>query len=67
MLHGMMDMVLSIHGVKVNAQFLDTPNDYGMEQLVSDSTRNEHILDLVLTTQPEMLKGVTIVPGISDH
>jgi len=47
------------NGVEVNEHFLDTINDYGMEQLVSDPTRNDHILDLVLITQPEMLKGVT--------
>ena len=34
---------------------------------MGDPTRNDHIFDLVLTTQPEMLKDVSIVPGMSDH
>ena len=56
-----------VYGSDVNRYFLDIINDHGLEQLVTDPTRNDHILDLVLTTQPEMLKNVSIVPGMSDH
>ena len=37
------------YGVDVNTYFLDTINDHGLKQLVCDPTRNDHILDLVLT------------------
>ena len=55
------------YGVDVNTYFIDIINDHGLQQLVGDPTRNDHILDLVFTTQPEMLKIVSIVPGMSDH
>ena len=53
------------YGVDVNTYFLDII--YDLEQLVGDPTRKDRILDLVITTQPEMLKDVSIDPGMSDH
>ena len=55
------------YGVDINTHFLDIINDHGLEQLVDDPTRNNHILDLVFTTQPEILKDISVVPRMSDH
>ena len=38
-----------------------------MEQLVSDPTRNNNLLDLILSIEPSTIINVTRVPGISDH
>ena len=42
-------------------------DDFGLQQLVLEPTRINHILDLILTPQPSLITNVTIVPGISDH
>ena len=36
-------------------------NDYGLEQLVTQHTRENHILDLVLFTHPDMLHDLEVV------
>ena len=46
---------------------METVNDYGFEQLVNLPTRGNHILDLVISTHPDMVSKVAVVPGISDH
>ena len=51
----------------VNYLFIETINDSGLEQLVTQPTRNNHILNLVLTSQPDLINDVNVVPGISDH
>ena len=56
------------YGPEANHLFIETTKDYGLEQLVSQPTRGNHILDLALiTTHPDMLHDLEIVPGISDH
>ena len=55
------------YGPEVNHLFIETINDYGLEQLVTQPTRENHILDLVLSTHPGMLHDLEVVPGISDH
>ena len=42
-------------------------NNYGFEQFVTQPTREDHLLDLVLTTDPNIIEIVQEVPGISDH
>ena len=55
------------YGSGINSFFLDTLNDHGLEQLLDEPTRNDHFLELVLSTHPEIICDVTIVPGMSDH
>ena len=42
-------------------------NDYGFEQFVTQPTREDHLLNLVLSTNPDIIENVQVVPGISDH
>ena len=56
-----------VYGHELNSLFVETMNDYGFEQLVNAPTRGNHILDLVLSTHPDMISQVEVVPGISDH
>ena len=55
------------YGTGINSFLLDTLNDHGLEQLLDEPTRNNHFLDLVLSTHPEIICDVTVVPGMSDH
>jgi len=42
-------------------------NDSTLDQLVTTPTRENSILELVLTTDPDLISELTIVPGMSDH
>ena len=46
---------------------MDTINEYGLEQLITQPTRGSKILDLVFCSQPDTISGIKIIPGISDH
>ena len=55
------------YGYEINSFFVAMMNDYGFEQFVTQPTREDHLLDLVLSTDPEIIENVQVVPGISDH
>ena len=40
---------------------------HGLELLLDEPTRNDYLLDLALSTHPEIICNVTIVPAVSDH
>ena len=42
-------------------------DDHGLSQIVTDPTRGQNILDLVLVSNPTVVSNVAIVPGVSDH
>ena len=42
-------------------------NNYIVTQPTKDMQACMHLLDLIFSTQPEMLCDLKIVPGISDH
>ena len=46
---------------------MEVLSDYGLEQLVMSPTRNDNTLDLILTTQPDLISNLAVVPGMSDH
>jgi len=58
--------------VKSNPSYDITVNyslasDYHLEQLMHENTRQNHILDLVFSTNPANISNVRVVLGISDH
>ena len=55
------------YGSVLNSTFLNILDDFSLEQLVLSPTRGNHILDLILTSQPGLFTDGTIVPGMSDH
>jgi len=55
-----------IYGCELNNLFLETINDVVVEQYVSEPTRQNNILDLVLSNNNN-IHNLNIVPGISDH
>lgn len=46
--------------------FLDVLSSFDLHQVVSDCTRGNSLLDLVLTTEPNSV-SVTVLDGVSDH
>ena len=55
------------YGRELNHLFAEVVNDSGLEQFVTQATRNNHVLDLVFTTTLDLIYDVNVVPGISDH
>ena len=57
------------YSYEINNLFLDILNDFALEQQVKEPTRNTHIyiLDLVLSSQPQLISDVSVIPGMSDH
>ncbi|KAK6188800.1 hypothetical protein SNE40_004902 [Patella caerulea] len=45
----------------------DILDDHGLVQLVEEPTRNNNILDLMLTNLPSKVQRVEVIPGIADH
>ena len=53
------------YGVTVNQKFLDLVDDHGLTQLVTFPTRQESVLDLVLTSHPVLVNNLNTTEGIS--
>ena len=53
------------YGVIVNQKFLDLVDDHGLSHLVSFPTRQESVLDLVLTSHPDLVNNLDTTKGIS--
>lgn len=47
--------------------FNDLIISFSLQQFVLSPTRNNSILDLLLTNNPSLVSNVTVIPGISDH
>ena len=54
------------YGIEINSLFLDLLCDIGLEQYVDSPTRHGKILDLTLSTNPN-IHELQVVPGMSDH
>ena len=50
-----------------NNLFLDILNDFALEEQVKEPTRNACILYLVLSSQPQLIYDVLVIPSMSDH
>lgn len=48
-------------------QFIHLTLDFNLHQVISCPTRGNSTLDLLLTTNPDDVNSVTVLPGISDH
>lgn len=49
------------HGMEVNTKLLDIKNDHSMFQHMKQATHKGNILDLVLTTNPNLVQNVQVV------
>lgn len=48
-------------------QFIQLTLDFNLHQVISCPTRGNHTLDLLLTTNPDDVTSVTVLPNFSDH
>ena len=55
------------YGVEVNQTCLDISRDLFLNQTVHEPTRLNNTLDLIFTTNPDLVNNVQVKPGISDH
>jgi hypothetical protein len=51
----------------LHQDLIDSLDDYGFHQLVSEPTRGQNTLDLFITNNPTLINKVMVIPGISDH
>ena len=51
---------LPAYGRELNSLFLVIIDDYGLEQLVYQPTRQGNILDIILTSDPDMITNVEL-------
>lgn len=47
--------------------FLELTLDFNLQQVITSPTRGDNILDLLLTSHPDDVKSITVLPGLSDH
>jgi len=52
---------------RLNDEFIDLVDDFALTQHVESQTRNNRILDLVLSNSPDHCTSCCVIPGISDH
>ena len=55
------------YGLEVNEGVLNLCEEFPLIQTVMENTRNDNILDLIFTTDPDLVDHVSTTPGISDH
>ncbi|KAG1684579.1 hypothetical protein GQR58_009384 [Nymphon striatum] len=55
------------YGTALNKRFLGIVEDHALSQHVTFPTRQESILDLVITSHPDLVDNITSTEGISDH
>ena len=55
------------YGTEVNNKLLDIVNNHFLTQHVKQPTRGHNILDLVFTTNPNVVADLKIQSGMSDH
>ena len=46
---------------------MDILDDYNLVQIVTEPTRHDNVLDLILTSNPTLVSKVECLPGLSDH
>ena len=62
-----MSVATSIYPIRLNKFLLDTIQELDLEHVVNFPTRQDSILDLVLTSHPSLVNRCKPLPGISDH
>ena len=51
----------------LNKRAIDTSKDNCLHQMTDEPTRNDNILDLVITTNQDLVNDLQIEPGMRDH
>ena len=51
----------------ISRQLLEIASDFSLEQIVSEPTRKNRILDICLISHPSLVAKNYMAPGVSDH
>ena len=54
-------------GYEINNLLLNILNDFALEQQVKEPTKSTYIFELVLSSKPQLISDVSVIPGMSDH
>ena len=61
-------MMKSGHSLPTHYEdFLSLLDEFSLVQIVNENTRDDNVLDYLLTTNPTLVNEVQIFPGIADH
>lgn len=60
-------IVGSNYNQTINSTFLNCCHDNGLEQIIDFPTRQDNLLDILLTNRPSLVGRTDPVPGVSDH
>ena len=52
---------------EVQQNLIDTSTEFNLTQVHDTPTRENNLLDIVLTTNATLVKSSTNIPGLSDH
>jgi len=55
------------YGTGINQLFVNSINDYGLEQFINTPTCGNNTLDLLFCSHPNLISNIKIAPGNSDH
>ena len=47
--------------------FVEILDNFNLVQIVTEPTRHDNVLDLILTSNPTQVSKVDCIPGLSDH
>jgi hemerythrin-like domain-containing protein len=53
--------------MEINNKFVEALEENCLNQAVTEPTRQDNILDLVLTTNPSIIENISVEDGMSDH
>jgi hypothetical protein len=56
-----------LYSNKINQLEIDLVEEYCLQQCVTEPTREKNILDLVLTTNENLVHKAAVMDGMSDH
>jgi hypothetical protein len=55
------------YNMEINNKFVEALEENCLNQAVTEPTRQDNILDLVLTTNPLIIENISVEDGMSDH
>lgn len=55
------------YNMEINNKFVEALEENCLNQAVAEPTRQDNILDLVLTTNPSIIENISVEDGMSDH
>jgi hypothetical protein len=55
------------YNMEINNKFVEALEENCLNHAVTEPTRQDDILDLILTTNPSIIENISVEDGMSDH